>query len=93
MLEEPGVLNLSERMSTDDLVNKAREIDKALAEGNRINKPVKKARVFDFDDTIAKSKSNVLYTMPNGKKGKLNPAEFAAKGDKLLENGAEFDFS
>lgn len=49
--------------------------------------------VFDFDDTLARTKSNVLYVMPNGKKGKLNAAQFAAQSETLLEQGVEFDFS
>jgi len=31
--------------------------------------------------------------MPDGKKGKLTAEEFAKKGDRLLEEGVEFDFS
>ena len=69
-------------------------------EQNRINKlnvlnkaQAKKIRVFDFDDTIARSNSKVLYTMPDGKKGKLNATEFAARGEELKNQGAEFDFS
>ena len=53
----------------------------------------KKIRIFDFDDTLAESKSNVLYTMPNGKKGKLNAGQFAKQGDDLAKQGAKFDFS
>ena len=49
--------------------------------------------VFDFDDTVGLTKSNVLYTMPDGTKGKLNAEEFAKDGSKLLDEGAEFDFS
>jgi len=49
--------------------------------------------VFDFDDTVGLTKSNVLYTMPDGSTGKLNGAEFAKEGSRLLEAGAEFDFS
>ena len=49
--------------------------------------------VFDFDDTLARTKSNVLYVMPDGKKGKLNAAQFAARSETMLEQGAEFDFS
>jgi len=72
------------------------ELEDLLTE-NLIVKPSKslnkKLRVFDFDDTLAKSKSNVLYTMPNGTKGKLNAEQFAKQGDDLLQQGAEFDFS
>ena len=53
----------------------------------------KKIRIFDFDDTLAESKSNVLYTMPSGKKGKLNAGQFAKQGDDLAKQGAKFDFS
>jgi len=49
--------------------------------------------VWDFDDTLATTKSNVLYTLPGGITGKLNAEEFAKKGDELLDQGAEFDFS
>ena len=49
--------------------------------------------VFDFDDTVGITKSQVLYTMPDGSTGKLDGAEFAKQGAKLLEEGATFDFS
>jgi hypothetical protein len=49
--------------------------------------------VFDFDDTVGLTKSNVLYTMPDGTKGKLNAEEFAKDGKAMLEEGAVFDFS
>ena len=57
------------------------------------SKPAKGISVFDFDDTVGLTKSNVLYTMPDGTKGKLNGAEFAKEGSRLLEEGAQFDFS
>jgi len=49
--------------------------------------------VFDFDDTTGITKGSVLYTMPDGSKGKLNAEEFAKEGAKFLEDGAVFDFS
>jgi|21_taG_2_1085346.scaffolds.fasta_scaffold00923_2 hypothetical protein len=49
--------------------------------------------VLDFDDTLATTKSNVLYTAPDGTTGKLNAEEFAKKGGDLLAQGVEFDFS
>ena len=49
--------------------------------------------VLDFDDTLAKTKSNVLYTMPNGKTGKLTAEQFAKDGDRMAAEGAEWDFS
>lgn len=49
--------------------------------------------VWDFDDTLATTKSNVLYTMPDGTEGVLNAEQFAKRGEDLLQEGAEFDFS
>ncbi|MGI9555899.1 MAG: hypothetical protein ACR2M9_03480, partial [Cyanophyceae cyanobacterium] len=49
--------------------------------------------VFDFDDTLAQSNSNVLYTMPDGTTGSLTAGEFALEASGLTELGAEFDFS
>lgn len=40
-------------------------LDGALNKARRPDAPVKKIRVFDFDDTLARSKSKVLYTVPN----------------------------
>jgi phosphoglycolate phosphatase-like HAD superfamily hydrolase len=57
------------------------------------NAPKKKARVFDFDDTLAKSKSNVLYLLPDGTTGSLTATEFAEQSGELAELGAQFDFS
>jgi len=52
-----------------------------------------KARILDFDDTVAKTKSNVLYTLPNGATGALDATQFAKQFDKLKEAGATFDYS
>ena len=54
---------------------------------------LKKIRVFDFDDTLATTESDVLFTAPDGTKGKLNAEEFATQGKSLLDQGYKFDFS
>jgi len=69
--------------------------DEAIAKATTMafsNAP-KGISVWDFDDTLARTKSNVLYTMPDGTKGKLDAAEFAAKSEEFAAKGAEFDFS
>jgi hypothetical protein len=88
----------SEVVSTDgntnyEFVSLAEQLDQALKIARDPNTQEKKIRVFDFDDTVAQSKSDVLYTMPDGTKGKLNAAEFADQGVTLTEQGAKFDFS
>mgnify|MGYP003637338920 CR=1 FL=1 len=52
----------------------------------------KKIRVFDFDDTLARSNSKVLYTMPDGSTGSLNATQFAKDSAKLQSKGAIFNF-
>lgn len=50
----------------------------------------KKLRVFDFDDTIATTKSKVILTDKNGNMSKLTPAEFAIYREQPGDN---LDFS
>ena len=58
------------------------------------SKSVNKIRVFDFDDTLARTKSNVLYTLPNDpKQYKIDAATFAKDGSALEKLGAKWDFS
>ena len=69
--------------------NQSAAISNALVK----DKNPKGISVFDFDDTVARSSSNVLYTLPDGTKGKLNATEFAARSSELEAAGAKFDFS
>ena len=48
--------------------------------------------VYDFDDTLAFSKSQVIVNK-DGKTYKITPAEFAKQGETLANEGATFDFS
>ena len=64
-----------------------------LATSLKFSKSPKKIRVFDFDDTLAQTKSNVLYTMPDGTKGKIDAATFAKDAGKMEAEGAVWDFS
>ena len=80
-------------MTNDDMLRQFSKTDKALDLANSLDQPVKKIRVFDFDDTLAYTKSDILYTAPDGTKGKLNAEEFASQGKELLDQGYKFDFS
>ena len=71
---------------------------KALALGKSSKR--KGISVFDFDDTIAKTKEKVIVNMPYYAPGsmdeatmELTPAEFAERAVDLEEMGASFDFS
>ena len=79
--------------SNDEVLNSFTVLDKAANIARTPNNPVKKIRVFDFDDTLARTKSNVLYTMPDGTTGKLTAEEFAKKGDDMVAEGVKWDFS
>ena len=70
--------------------------NKALAKAVQASRAIKEPKgitVLDFDDTLATTKSQVLYTMPDATTGKLNAEEFAKRGNDLLAEGAVFDFS
>ena len=78
------------------VIAKDNTADKAMADARDSVKYSKKRKgisVFDFDDTLAQSNSNVLYTMPDGTTGSLTAGEFALEASYLGKNGAEFDFS
>ena len=92
-IKESTVMVASRKMDIDELLSKAVSIDEALKLANSLNQPIKKIRVFDFDDTIATSKSLVFYTKVDGTKGQLTAEEFAIKGADLVNEGAVMDFS
>ena len=87
-------LNLrQEGISLEESIKRVENFDKAITLGNSLDQPTKGISVWDFDDTLATTKSNVLFTMPDGTKGKLDASKFAKEGDAMLANGAKFDFS
>jgi len=49
----------------------------------------KKLRIFDFDETLAFTKSFIYVKTPNGKEKKLTPGEYAVYDEKP---GEEYDF-
>jgi len=55
--------------SVQESIENLKSLDKALKAGNDVKAPVKKIRVFDFDDTLARSNSKVNYTAPNAEGG------------------------
>jgi hypothetical protein len=82
-----------EGLTTDEIVDKLNILRKAKVVGSNDKAPVKKARVFDFDDTLAKTNSKVLYTLSDGTKGSLDATQFAEQYNELQEAGATFDYS
>ena len=79
--------------TTDASIKAMKDADVTMELGNKASKKRKGISVFDFDDTLAYSKSKVIVNMPDGSIKKITPAEFAIQSENLQEQGAEFDFS
>ena len=86
-------LKLSKAKTTSDQIKVLGDYDKAAQKARSLKTPQKGISVFDFDDTLAKTNSKVLYTLPNGKTGTLSATEFAIKSIELEDADAVFDFS
>ena len=71
----------------------ANRLDKILQEGRNRKKEKRGISIFDFDDTLARTNSQIIVTMPNGNKFKINATEFAKQDAKLTKQGAKYDFS
>tara|TARA_R100000654_G_scaffold35697_1_gene61216 strand:- start:857 stop:10135 length:9279 start_codon:yes stop_codon:yes gene_type:complete len=82
----------SKDMSTSRIVKELNKRDEALRLAHKANKVVKKARVFDFDDTVARTNSKVFATRGNDRKV-LTAEEFAKQGEGLVNEGWKMDFS
>ena len=78
--------------TNEDIINYAATVDEALNVGRKLNAPVKKIRIFDFDDTLAKSNSKVI-AIKEGQRTEMNAEEFASNGAQMLIDGYTFDFS
>ena len=92
VLKDSKVLDVEDDMSMEEVLGKAKTIDEALKQAKKLNAPVKKIRVFDFDDTLATTESNVI-AVRGDESITLNAEEFADQGKSLLDQGYKFDFS
>ena len=91
-VDQSGVTVVDNKMTTEQLVEKARTIDKALTIARSSTAPIKKIRVFDFDDTIAKTKSKV-FAERGEERIEMDAEKFAKDGARMIEEGYEMDFS
>ena len=82
----------SKDLSRSEIRNELNKRDKAFRLANERSKTIKKARVFDFDDTIARSKSKV-FAERDGKRKTLTAEEFSKQGEKLISEGWKMDFT
>ena len=89
----PNAIKYDRPITVQTAVNALEKTDKALNNARKLDQPVKKIRVFDFDDTLAKSKSMVIVNLPDGSSKKINATQFAQQASDLESQGAEFDFT
>ena len=67
--------------------------DTAASKARDLNAPKKGISVFDFDDTLAKTKEKVKVTSIDGIATEISAAQFAENASSLEAAGATFDFS
>ena len=89
----PKVISFSKTKENKKVLDEMENLDKAFRNARNPKAPTKGISVWDFDDTLATTKSNVLYELPNGKKGTLSATDFAKRSAELENKGAIFDFS
>ena len=90
---QPVRLQFKSDKTNSSIIDELGKLDKAFDNARDPNAPNKGISVWDFDDTLATTKSNVLYTLPNGETKSINANEFAKKSADLEAEGAVFDFS
>ena len=91
-LKQSKVLDVEGDLSMGELLSKAAGIDAALKNANALDKPIKKIRVFDFDDTLATSNNKVFATRGN-ERVEMNAEKFATDAAQMIEDGWTMDFS
>ena len=91
---------LSEDQTTDQVKEVLENSLDTQVNAQKVEKKKKGISVFDFDDTLAKTKEKVIVYAPYYGPGKmtetrmeLTPAEFAERAQELENAGASFDFS
>jgi hypothetical protein len=93
--KEQAIKSYNEAKFSFSNYNKAIVNSKALFNATKysFSETRKGISVWDFDDTLARTKSKILYTLPNGKTGKIDATQFALRSTELEAQGATFDFS
>ena len=85
-------ISVREDQTIQEQIQTFQNMRKALDVARNPNAPVKGISVFDFDDTLAQTNSQVIVNMPDGTINKINATEFALQSADLEAAGAIFDF-
>jgi len=84
---------VNNEMTVADQLTMLGVYDKAASVGRKLDTPKKGISVFDFDDTLAKTKEKVIVNNSDGTTTELSAAQFAEQASDLEAEGATFDFS
>ena len=87
----PGKVDTN--MSMDQQIKVLENYDKTLKFSKSLNTKPKGISVFDFDDTLARTKEKVIVTSADGNIKEISAAQFAEQASDLQDNGATFDFT
>ena len=80
--KQPKISQFNKKVSNETVLDNMRMIDKALDNARDINAKPKGISIYDFDDTLAFSKSKVIVIMPQNLEG-------ISAIDKLIEQNRE----
>jgi len=80
-------------MTIADQLTTLNTYDKAARKARSLDTPKKGISVFDFDDTLAKTKEKVIVNKRDGSTVEISASEFAVQANDLQADGATFDFS
>ena len=83
---------LPENVTTEKKVEILNNYDKTIIKASKSLIKPKGISVFDFDDTLAKTKEKVIVTKANGSVVEISAAKFAEQALDLEAAGAKFNF-
>jgi hypothetical protein len=84
---------VNNEMTVADQLTMLGVYDKAASVARKLDTPKKGISVFDFDDTLAKTKEKVIVNNSDGTTTEISAAQFAEQASDLEAEGAIFDFS
>ncbi len=84
---------LNDKMTIAEQLTVLGAYDKAARKARALDTPKKGISVFDFDDTLARTKEKVIVNNPDGTSIEISAAKFAELATQLESEGATFDFS
>ena len=83
---------LLDNITTEQKIETLNNYDKTLNFSRSLNTKPKGISVFDFDDTLAKTKEKVIVNKADGTTIEISAAKFAEQATELQEAGATFNF-